>query len=136
MLWWALQPICCKGWICHQQVRTRLLPATEGADGEPIRSVHLSPAVFLWPPSVELSIAGVANRARHGGHNVPESSIRRRFARGLHNLFREYAPLVGSWRVFNSSTPEPRLIFSEESGKLNIVSPSLDDRIRREASVL
>ena len=46
--------------------------------------VHL---LFLWIPSPELALRRVADRVRKGGHNIPEQDVRRRFSRGLRNLF-------------------------------------------------
>jgi predicted ABC-type ATPase len=42
--------------------------------------------VFLSLPSVELAIARVRTRVAQGGHDVPESAIRRRFEAGLENF--------------------------------------------------
>jgi predicted ABC-type ATPase len=49
---------------------------------------------FLWLPSPEMAIARVADRVRAGGHNVPEPTIRRRYAAGLRNLRTLYLPLA------------------------------------------
>jgi predicted ABC-type ATPase len=43
--------------------------------------------VFLWLDTVDLAIERVAARVRSGGHSIPEETIRRRFDRGLNNLF-------------------------------------------------
>jgi predicted ABC-type ATPase len=70
-------------------------------------------ALFLWLPSPELAIHRVRERVRAGGHDVPEETIRRRFARGIRNFQELYRPLAQSWRVYdNSSGPGPRLIAS------------------------
>lgn len=50
--------------------------------------------IYLALPSLELAMNRVAERVRHGGHNVPEELIRRRYFRGLSNLFEVYADLV------------------------------------------
>lgn len=50
--------------------------------------------VFLWLPSPELALARVANRVLEGGHNVAENVVRRRYHRGLVNLFDLYLPIV------------------------------------------
>jgi predicted ABC-type ATPase len=39
----------------------------------------------------------VRERVRHGGHNVSEEDIRRRFAAGLSNFQNVYRELVDSW---------------------------------------
>lgn len=67
--------------------------------------------VFLWLPNAEMAVARVRERVRLGGHDVPEETIRRRFARGLRNFFRIYQPLATTWRFYdNGEHSGPRLI--------------------------
>jgi predicted ABC-type ATPase len=47
---------------------------------------------FLRLTSPELAIARVQQRVKAGGHNVPEETIRRRFAAGLRNYEKIYKP--------------------------------------------
>lgn len=70
-------------------------------------TVHL---VFLWLPSADFALARVADRVRRGGHDVPAETVRRRYRVGLKNLFKLYEPLASTWRVYDSSGHEPRLI--------------------------
>jgi hypothetical protein len=52
--------------------------------------------------------AGVS--AARGGHDIPEATIRRRFAAGL-QLFRNvYQPLVDQWTVYDNAGDEPILM--------------------------
>lgn len=48
--------------------------------------------IFLRLDSPEEAIARVAQRVRQGGHNIPETTIRRRYVAGLDNFHRHYAP--------------------------------------------
>lgn len=64
---------------------------------------------FLKLPSVELAIKRVELRVKHGGHNIPEDVIRRRFDRGLANL-KDYKKAVDDWKIWDTSTGEPELI--------------------------
>ena len=57
--------------------------------------------VYVRLVNVEASIARVAHRVRMGGHNVPETDLRRRFDRSLANL-EVYKPLVDHWEVWES----------------------------------
>lgn len=91
-------------------------------------SIHL---FFLWIPSVELALARIAGRVREGGHNVPDAVVRRRFAKGLSNLFRVYRPLLDSWTIFDNSSEEPCVIASEADGELRVANQELHDRIQR-----
>ncbi len=66
--------------------------------------------IFLNLPTPDLAVARVAARVAQGGHNVPESVIRRRFESGLKNFRELYSPLVSSWEWYDNSGITPRLI--------------------------
>ena len=66
--------------------------------------------IFLWLPNADMAIQRVRDRVRQGGHNVPEEDIRRRFGRGLKNLFGTYRFLVDEWQVFDNRNDQPRTI--------------------------
>lgn len=76
--------------------------------------------IFLWLPNAETAIARVDERVRLGGHSIPEETIRRRYDRGLKNLFELYLPSVNVWRVFNAAQQKPHEIarFDEERGEV------------------
>lgn len=77
---------------------------------------------FLSLPSVELALVRVAERVRLGGHDVPESVVRRRFSAGLRNFFSIYRRRVDSWQMFdNTSLRGPRRIASGRSDGTVIV---------------
>jgi predicted ABC-type ATPase len=78
---------------------------------------------FLWLPTVDFSLARVAMRVRHGGHFVPEIDVRRRFSRGLRNLFHLYRTEVDSWILFENTQPAPCIIAFEDQGRLQVVEP-------------
>ncbi len=69
---------------------------------------------FLRLASPELAIARVRQRVKAGGHNVPEETIRRRFASGLRNFEEIYKPIVDEWALYDNSSKTPILI--EEKG--------------------
>ncbi len=67
--------------------------------------------LFLWLSSPEVAVARVRERARMGGHDVPELTIHRRYRGGLRNFFWLYRPLADSWRLYdNSERAGPRLV--------------------------
>ena len=70
---------------------------------------------FLRLTSPELAIARVRQRVRAGGHDVPESTIRRRFLAGLRNFETLYKPIVNEWILYDNSGPRPRIIAKGES---------------------
>lgn len=66
---------------------------------------------FLWLPSPEMAIARVAARVKAGGHDIPDSTVRRRYYSGLRNFFSLYHPIANDWRFYdNTATSGPRLI--------------------------
>jgi len=65
---------------------------------------------FLQLPSEELAVSRVADRVAQGGHDIPESVIRRRFHAGISNFHALYKPLVHDWRLYDNSGERPILI--------------------------
>lgn len=61
-------------------------------------AVHL---LYIWLPDANQAVARVQLRVMHGGHDIPEATIRRRFERSLHNLTNLYMPIVSTWRVYD-----------------------------------
>jgi len=90
---------------------------------------------FLWLPSVEMALARVRERVLAGGHSVPEEVVRRRFSRGLTNLFEIYAPLLDSWLVFDNAQEQPRIVALCLGSDRFVLDPVVFGRIEREATV-
>ena len=65
---------------------------------------------FLSLPNEEAAIARVAERVRQGGHDIPEPTIRRRFAAGWNNFQQRYRAAVHDWAVYDNSGSTPVLI--------------------------
>jgi len=84
---------------------------------------------FLWIPTVEVALARIADRVRRGGHDIPEKVVRRRFHKGIQNLFTRYRPLLDLWMLFDNSGAEPRLIAREEVGELRVFDQKLFAKI-------
>ena len=76
---------------------------------------------FLWVPIVELALSRIKERVLEGGHDVPETDVRRRFDRSLRNFLVYYRPLASSWFLFDNSERIPSVVASEEPGKLSII---------------
>ena len=89
---------------------------------------------FLWIPTVEMALARIADRVRRGGHDIPEKVVRRRFHKGIDNLFTRYRPLLDSWTLFDNSSTVPRLIAREELRELEIFDQGLFARIGKAAN--
>lgn len=73
--------------------------------------------LFFWLESVEMAIDRVARRVKEGGHNIETEVIRRRYNRGIRNLFEIYIPLVSETIIYNNSFGKPELVVSKSLGK-------------------
>ena len=85
---------------------------------------HLS---FFWLPTADMAVERVAKRVASGGHSIPEDVIRRRYERGLENLFSNYLGIADTWRIVDNTTPPPgRLIAWRDFGEeLQIAEPGI-----------
>ncbi len=86
--------------------------------------------MFLWLPSAEFARQRVAERVIQGGHNIRELDIRRRYDRGLKNLFDIYLPIVDDVWIMNASVIPPDLILERLNGNVNILMPDIWQRLR------
>ena len=89
--------------------------------------------IYLWLPSAELAVQRVRDRVRLGGHPVPEEDVRRRFNRGLKNLFSKYRFLFDTWTLFDNSVGRPRIMACEAKGRIQIFDEHLFQKIKSEA---
>ena len=69
--------------------------------------------VFLWLPTPEVAIARVRQRVLEGGHDVPETVIRRRFHAGWRNFESVYRDVVDYWVLYDSTGEAPILLAEE-----------------------
>jgi predicted ABC-type ATPase len=86
---------------------------------------------FTALDSPELALERVAARVALGGHDVPETVVRRRWAAGLRLFFGAYVTVVDEWVLFDNSgqslrrvadrsrdDPEPRIVDSQRWERL------------------
>ena len=85
--------------------------------------------LFLWLSTVGLAMQRVADRVGSGGHSVSESIIRRRYARGLANLFELYTPLADTWSVYDNSGTAPILLANGARRNFTVFRPDLWQRV-------
>ena len=81
--------------------------------------------VYLALPSVEVAELRVAERVRHGGHDIPLPDIERRFVRSLDRLFNDYVTLVYRTVCFFNVGPTPQLVFTQEGEHRVVTQPSI-----------
>ena len=93
-------------------------------------AIHL---IYLWLPSADLAVGRIAERVRHGGHDVPEPIIRRRYENSLRNFFNLYRPFADSWLMLdNAQEPEPRPIaWRNVGGPVQIMKDGPWDLLRK-----
>lgn len=85
--------------------------------------------VFFWLESPELAIERVKKRVTEGGHHIPEGVVRRRYQRGIENLFNLFFNEVDYLLIFDNTGPNPELI-AEKERQLNILNISKFDKIK------
>lgn len=59
--------------------------------------------IYIWLNSPELALERVAVRVKKGGHNIPEHVVRRRYRKGVSNLFQLFMPICDTWIVADNS---------------------------------
>jgi len=89
--------------------------------------------IYLALPSAEMSRLRVAERVAHGGHNIPDADVARRFPRSLYNLLNIFAPKTDQTLCFMNSGALPELIFQQTGATREILHPDFFARLQQEA---
>lgn len=84
---------------------------------------------FVWVRSVEHAIERVARRVAAGGHAIPSSIVRRRYARGKANFAKRYAPIADSWEMLDNSSGLRWIARREAEAELEIRDRALWESI-------
>jgi predicted ABC-type ATPase len=84
---------------------------------------------FLWIPDAAFSKSRIRERVEHGGHNIPDDTIFRRFPRIMHNLVKIYIPLCDRIICYDNSRPKFVPIFEQVGKNLRIFNQELYERI-------
>lgn len=87
---------------------------------------------YLWLPDVELSVARVKERVEHGGHNIPDGDIRRRYPRSINNLLSEYGKLCDITLCFDNSA-RPELIYTQQGKNIKVENKLLYKQLLEQA---
>jgi predicted ABC-type ATPase len=99
-----------------------LLPRIESMQ----RAGYLLHLIFFWLPGADMAIERVARRVASGGHSIPKQVIRRRYERGLQNLFSIYLGIADSWQLLNNTDSLGRSIAWRDVGRRVVIA---DQRI-------
>jgi predicted ABC-type ATPase len=71
---------------------------------------------YIWVRDAEFAVARVAARVQAGGHHVPADTIRQRYVRSIRNLFDLYMPLMTTWKVYDNTHDDYRLVAEGGAG--------------------
>lgn len=77
---------------------------------------------YLWVPSEDLCLLRIRERVEHGGHDVPEQDVRRRYLRSINNLFALYADLLDAYIIYDNSGARPIPVLWQEAGHRKILN--------------
>ena len=80
------------------------------------RNGYFVTLLFFWLESAEMAIDRVGIRVSEGGHNIPADVIKRRYSRGLKNLFSLYMPLCEKTLLFDNSHGTCTFVMSQKQG--------------------
>jgi predicted ABC-type ATPase len=84
---------------------------------------------FLWIPDADFSKNRIRERVEHGGHNIPDDTIYRRFPRIMRNLIKVYIPLCDKVICYDNSGPKPLLVFKQDSKGRRILNQDVYAKI-------
>ena len=90
--------------------------------------VHL---IYFWLKSPELAMQRVAERVAHGGHNIPQDVIVRRYSAGISNLFNLFVNEVDSWMIYDNSDNDREEIAVGAKEKIDIINSVKFEIIKR-----
>jgi predicted ABC-type ATPase len=86
---------------------------------------------FLWIPDAAFSRNRVRERVKHGGHDIPDETIYRRYPRIMHNLAKIYVPLCDKIVYYDNSGLEPVLVYEQDEKGRRISRDDIYERIVR-----
>ena len=90
--------------------------------------------LFFWLKNAELAKSRVKNRVLHGGHNIPEDVIERRYYKGIYNLINHFIHLCDIWVLFDNSLIQPRMIAKGiKDSEIEIIDTELFDLLTANA---
>jgi predicted ABC-type ATPase len=89
---------------------------------------------FLWIPDAAFSKKRVRERVEHGGHDIPDDAIYRRYPRIMHNFVKIYIPLCDKTICYDNSMPEFVPVFEQDSKGRRIFNQDVYERILRQSN--
>ena len=81
--------------------------------------------LYFWLNTPDLAVERVRSRVKEGGHNVSESTIRRRYRAGILNLFDLYIPICDFWMITDNSLSPMEVIAKGNKNKKRDISNAI-----------
>lgn len=81
--------------------------------------------IYLALPDVEMAKSRVAERVLHGGHDIPQTDIERRFFRSLENFLGEFAILVDRAVCYLNAGRTPVTVFTQYGTRREVAEPEI-----------
>ena len=93
---------------------------------------YRSHLAFVYTRSARTNVQRVAARVAHGGHDIPEANIVRRYDRSFNNFFNLYMDRVSSWEMIDNSGPTVSIAERGEGGPVGVYYQEEWDRLEAE----
>ena len=91
--------------------------------------------LFLWLDNPEMAMERVKIRVREGGHDIPDDVIKRRYIRGVKNLFGKYLKVADATFFVDNSQGQFRFMAQRTGvGKFLEYEPEIFSRLKAVAS--
>jgi predicted ABC-type ATPase len=91
--------------------------------------------LYLALPNIAMSKMRVAERVKHGGHNIPPQDIERRFPRSLQNLLTQFSFVVNGTRCYMNSSKIPELIFVQQGNDCTVINQALFEKLTQQTGL-
>lgn len=89
--------------------------------------------IYLALPNAEMSRLRVAERVAHGGHNIPDTDVARRFPRSLYNVLNIFASKADQSSCFMNSGGIPELVFQQTGATREVLHPDFFELLQAQA---
>ncbi len=81
--------------------------------------------IYLALPSAEMAKRRVAERVRHGGHDIASEDIERRYFRSLDNFLGEYVFLADRAVCYCNADSDPIVVFTQHGTHREVAQPAM-----------
>ncbi len=81
---------------------------------------------YILIDSASQAVQRVALRVKHGGHDVPEHDLRRRFGRSRRRFAGDYLPLADEWVLWDNASPPPQRVADGSTHRIEEIQAMLD----------